>query len=409
MKWIEFGEFDYKIIIPLIYPFFYEIRELFHKNNTKSLFISFTNFCGYLLSGIIYLIVKCRSRRLKSGNLGSSDNLEYNIDESPTNQIKRKISTYIYGDNQVVEEMNKIKKKKVRSKYLFILLLTCIYLVPMLLDSFISLNEDIILGTSSSISLFFCIFFTIAFSKIILGSKIYFHHIFSSIIIVFCVLVVFIIYCVETNFSVETLLNILLILIITGLYALFNVLEKKFFNKYMSSPYHFMFILGLFAFTFILLYEIITVLIFGIDWQYNGIFYQFGKNIENYESLYILHFLGDILSAFIWLAGIQLTVYFFTPYHFIISESLSQIVSTIIKRTINDYPVYERVIIYIFFVIIIFATLIYNEIIILNFWNLNENTKHMILLRQGTENEDIKQERSMDTIYEDENYKMVSE
>lgn len=119
--------------------------------------------------------------------------------------------------------------------------------------------------------------------------------------------------------------------------------------------------------------------------------------------------MGDILSAFIWLAGIQLTVYFFTPYHFIISESLSQIVSTIIKRTINDYPVYERVIIYIFFVIIIFATLIYNEIIILNFWNLNENTKHMILLRQGTENEDIKQERSMDTIYEDENYKMVSE
>jgi hypothetical protein len=54
--WIEFGVIDYKIIIPLIYPFFFQIRSILHANDEKALFGFFTNFCGYLLSGIIFLI-----------------------------------------------------------------------------------------------------------------------------------------------------------------------------------------------------------------------------------------------------------------------------------------------------------------------------------------------------------------
>ena len=51
---IEFGIIDYKIIIPLIYPIFYQIRRLIHKDDEKALFEFFTNFCGYLFSGIVY-------------------------------------------------------------------------------------------------------------------------------------------------------------------------------------------------------------------------------------------------------------------------------------------------------------------------------------------------------------------
>ena len=67
--WIEFGVNDYKIIIPLIYPFFYQIRSILHANDEKALFGFFTNFCGYLLSGIIFLIIKCRMRRIKSEDI----------------------------------------------------------------------------------------------------------------------------------------------------------------------------------------------------------------------------------------------------------------------------------------------------------------------------------------------------
>ena len=42
-----------------------------------------------------------------------------------------------------------------------------------------------------------------------------------------------------------------------------------------------------------------------------------------------------------------------------------------------------------YFIIILFATLIYNEIIIINIFSLNKNTKKHIRARQLTETEDI--------------------
>ena len=157
----------------------------------------------------------------------------------------------------------------------------------------------------------------------------------------------------------------------------------------MASPYHFMFMMGAMALTLILLYEIFTVIIFGFNCSFNGVFYQFYKNGEKHEYLYILLFIADIITAFIWLAGIQLTVYFFTPCHFIISESISQIISTFLNNTIEDFSIGEKVITYILFIIIIFATLIYNEVVIINFFSLNKNTKKYINLRQLKETENL--------------------
>ena len=85
--------------------------------------------------------------------------------------------------------------------------------------------------------------------------------------------------------------------------------------------------------------------------------------------------MGELFASFITLAGIQLTIYFFTPCHFFISESISQIISTIYDNYLEDFSHVERVIIFIFFFIIIFAAFIYNEIIIINVFNLSKNTK----------------------------------
>ena len=96
-----------------------------------------------------------------------------------------------------------------------------------------------------------------------------------------------------------------------------------------------------------------------------------------------------------------MTVYFFTPCHFIISESISQIISTIVKKAIKDFPVIEKVIIYFLFSLIIIATLIYNEVIIINVCNLNKNTKKFILIRQISETEDLLNLNSIDSDYND--------
>ena len=395
MKWIELGSIDYKIIIPLIYPFLYQIRGLFHEDpDEKPIFRFFTNFCGYLFSGIIYLVIKWRMRRNKSDDLEKQGTIdEYKVGDSGENideKSTRKTSLYFLVDNQIKIETDKIRKKTLRNQYLFILLLVIIYLIPMFLDSYVASKNESYLGTSTAFSLFFYIFFYIALSRIVLGQKIYLHQMFSSIIIAISIIIVIIITFVKKhNFTGYDVLYLFLVIIVTALFTLFNVLEKKYYNSFMDSPYHFMFMVGVFASTLILLYEIFTVFFSGVgDTDFNGIFYSFGKKFDTHGALYILIFIGDILSAFIWLAGIQLTVYFFTPCHFIISESISQIITSIINKTLKDLMVVEQVFIYIFFVIILFASFIYNEVIIINVCNLNKNTTKNISKRQLFETEE---------------------
>ena len=83
-------------------------------------------------------------------------------------------------------------------------------------------------------------------------------------------------------------------------------------------------------------------------------------------------------------------MYFFSPCHFIISESISQIISTLIENSLEKSPIYKQVIIYISFVVIIIGSLIYNEVIIINIFSLNTNTQKNIILRQKEETEEIR-------------------
>ena len=149
-----------------------------------------------------------------------------------------------------------------------------------------------------------------------------------------------------------------------------------------------MFVIGLMSLIIVLLYETITVLAFGKDRDFNGIFYQFEKNFEN-NNLYPLIFLGDITSAFLWILGIQLTVYFFTPCHFIISESVSQILSTIFNNSLKDHSIYTKISVYFFSFIILMAAFIYNEVIIIKLFHLEDDTKKYILKRAEEKIDDI--------------------
>ena len=87
--------------------------------------------------------------------------------------------------------------------------------------------------------------------------------------------------------------------------------------------------------------------------------------------------------------GINLTVYFLTPCHFNISDSIAQILSTFIDNILEGYDTYIKIIIYILFVIIIFTSFVYNEIIIINACSLNKYTQKYIEDRANTEKDII--------------------
>ena len=401
--WIEFGMIDYKILMPLTYPLLYEVRRRLHGDDERVLFEFFMNFSGYLFSGIIYLIIKFRMRRVKNKIIeGIGDLKNEEVTEKNEKENNSKIIQVHTVKNQILLDKEKLDKKKIRNQYLFLLLLVFIFMIPVFLEAYIFYDNGLNIGTSSSFSLFFFIVFYISLSLLILGDKLYSHQILSSIIIVIINITITILFFIKEDISLGVLTNIVVIVIVTFLFSLFNVLQKKYYNIYMDSPYHFMFIIGLFGMSLILLYEIFTVIIFGIDNPFNGIFYQFGQNCSKYGGLYILIFIGDILSDFLLVAGIQLTIYYFTPSHFIISGSISQIISTFVNDTISEYAVYEKVIIYFLFIIILFATLIYNEVIIIKICSLNYNTKKYIGLRQMSEVEDLITLKTFDSVAEEE-------
>lgn len=399
--WIEFGDINYKLIIPFIYPFLYQIRKLIHQNDKKPFYEFFTNYCGYFFSGLIYLIIVCRMRKIQKQNDLTNPNgevLDNNIeletcssDDNTSKSSVKSIKTIRVKNNctiknQIIIEKEKINKRQTRKKYLFILGLTIIYLIPMFLDSYCSSNQNINFKTSSSVSVFFCIISYVLLSRLILGHKIYRHQIFSLTIIIVCniISIILILTGEKNKVNSNMAINFVIMAVILSLYALYNVLEKIFFNSFMTSPYYLMFIIGLITLVLIIIYETITCLAFGDNKDFNGAFYQIKYNIKNIK-LYPLLFIGDVISAFLWVGGIHLTVYFFSPCHFIISESISQILSTIINNSLEGYNIAAAIVIYILFVIIIFASLIYNEIIILKFWKLNINTKKHITKRSNSE------------------------
>ena len=137
----------------------------------------------------------------------------------------------------------------------------------------------------------------------------------------------------------------------------------------------------------VLLYETITVLAFGKNWDFNGIFYQFEKNFEN-NNLYPLTLMGDIISAFFWILGVQLTIYLISPCHFIISQSVCQIISPIFDNSLENYSIYTKIIVIFFSVIIFMAALIYNEVIIIKLCNLEFDIRKYVLKREEEERND---------------------
>ena len=408
---IEFGIINYQLLLPLIYPILFQIRRAIH-DETKPFYELLMDFFGYMFGGLIYLFIKYRIKKISpekkneneekitKTNSISIPRRNFSILKDSTFQIPKdsinennriNMSNTFYSQLNIENifkqiEKKEIQKKAIKNQYIFLLILSLIYIIPLGLEA-LTLS-DINLNFKAGTSLFYYIFFYSFFSRIILGLKMSNHHFFSLIIIIVCMPVLFTCFIINENEKdyFKLFIHSLYFIFITALFSLYNTLEKKYFNKYMDSPYHLMFVVGSICSSILIIYEIITTIIFGVkSTKYNGFIYQLIINFKENILLSILLFIADVFTAFLWLGGIQLTIYFLSPCHFIISETLSQMLTTIIKNSLDNYSLSIKVIIYIIYTIIIFSSLIYNEVIIINICSLSKDTKKKIILRELTE------------------------
>ena len=382
--WIELSEFNLKLFIPLIFPVFKRIQDLTKKLYIKkgyddhTLFKTFRYYLCHILAFVPLLIVYFRTKKAEN------DLIE--IKEENTEKLES-VKTLTHNDtlfktNTIADlKVANTRKKRIKS-YIFlgglcILSLFCYY-YRYFFEKY-SAREF-----KQSMGIFFDIGGYIVLSMLILKQKLYFHNFVSMGIIAVLLIVLFIMttVCIEDKNSIWKSFIYYLFYII--LFILYDVLKKKYMNMFFNTPYFMMLVIGIFGCVFVLIYDFIAFL---IDNNKEEVAKGFRENINDAGKAFAL--ILDLIIHFIWNLGLWLTIYYLTPCHIFMSEYISEYIYYI--QDVNNppnpkfYKTHNVVIFSIFAFINFCCCLVFNEVVILNFFNLDYNTKKRIQERQRHE------------------------
>ena len=398
--WIELSEFNLKLFIPLIFPVFKRIQDLTKKLYIKkgyddhTLFKTFRYYLCHILAFVPLLIVYYRTKKAEN------DLIE--IKEENTEKLES-VKTLTHNDtlfktNTIADlKVANTRKKRMKS-YIFlsglcILSLFCYY-YRYFFEKY-STREF-----KQSMGIFFDIGGYIVLSMLILKQKLYFHNFVSMGIIAVLLIVLFIMttVCIEDKNSIWKSFIYYLFYIL--LFILYDVLKKKYMNMFFNTPYFMMLVIGIFGCVFVLIYDFIAFL---IDNNKEEVAKGFRENINDAGKAFAL--ILDLIIHFIWNLGLWLTIYYLTPCHIFMSEYISEYIYYI--QDVNNppnpkfYKTHNVVIFSIFAFINFCCCLVFNEVVILNFFNLDYNTKKRIQERQRHESRTTNQAQIL--LSDDEN------
>ena len=393
--WIEFSEFNIKLLLPLIFPIFKRVQDYTKKTYLKKdnqIFKTFRYFGSYIFSIIPFLIIKYR---IKNSKTKEKDN-QLNDDNNNNNEKlpeARTLSALNYSlTNQITELKKKNDKKRTIYNIIFLIILCAIGLLCYFFRWWFELEE--FSEAKQSIGIFFEIFDYIALSYFILKQKLYKHHFVSSGIIAVLLIILFII-SIPFRKNNKFFLSIVYFFFYSLCFGSYDILGKKYMIKFFVTPYFFMFIVGLINVCFLLIYELFA---YFFNRDISGITIGFRENINRVGDAFL--FILDLIVQDIWNLGIWLTVYYLTPCHYFISEYISEYVYYMIEAvpkngTVSFYSTTNIVIFSICYFINFLCCLIFNEVFILNFWGLDYNTRKRINQRISKEKHDLSASQNM--------------
>ena len=298
------------------------------------IFISMSRF----LAVIPYLRFRIKTKQLK------------NIDNK---NIYKNTITYIYVDNQ---------KKIVRGKNIYIILTALIYLIQQMM--FIATFE---VKTNSWI---WIILITSIFYYLIFKIKLYRHHFLTSILILLIGGFIDSILDNVINDINSHLVLLIIKFIREALFSLYNVMAKYVMEKKFVSVYEFSFYIGTISLILLIIFSIFDYAFFGID--------DYKEYFNNFNGTEFLVMVGVIITQF----GINLSSLFTvknnSPCHTFIMFVFGQLAYYINLEG-------NSILVIICLILILFLSLIFNEIIEINFCGLSKNTRRNIMLRAETE------------------------
>jgi len=325
----------------------------------KEFIVGITACTSYIGGGLLYFISYIRTKTEETRN--EKNNSADKQTEGSSSSI-----SYIFYDG----------KKKINSSK--------IYRILFIMSMIIALNET---GTlyfyyNNVFEQRLFILFSIAlFSRIVLKNFIFKHQILSLFIsfIGLILLSIPVIFVIETN---DILPNIFSFLCSIS-YGLFFVLIKYLTHHYYISPYLLLLYIGLFSILILFVGFTIYSLLVRKDLSFFSESFDFSKVDSGLELFF--YFLGTFIFGSLLQTFTVLVIYYFSPTLLMVTDIISPMLLWIVQA-IEDRPKISTIVIKsLGYFVVLFCSLIYNEIIIFNFCDLNTNTKKYLEKRQNEE------------------------
>jgi len=360
----SFARINKYFIFPFLCPIIcmicnYLLISIIKEYNLKNKQFFLTTFVNssYIGGGLVYFISWIRTRTEQTRDNAQIDS-----------ERKSSFVKYIYNEGIQTDKFK-----------IFLILLYLSFLLAIF-----NVVDVYALGRNTFEERLYFLFFIPLFSKTLLNTRIFKHQILSLFIGSIGLILLFIpvMLIIEKE---DTFINICMFASSIG-FSNFLVLLKYLMNKYYISPYLCLFFLGIFS----IILNTIGFIIFSLS-KYHDLSliidnFTF-ENIDNPLKV-ILYLCATFISASFHQIFSNLVIYYFSPILLMVTDSISPMLFWICL-TLPDEAEEEKIINIVFnalgYLISLIASLIYNEIIILNFLGFNKYTKKYILKRQQKE------------------------
>ena len=368
---IEFSEFNLKLLFFLIYPVFIRIQDYtsvtyIKEDKDNLLFLVFRCFLSFIFSGIFVLILYIRTRKIERN---SKLNKLLLVDKEKVGNL-----------NQLEILGNAIKRKKIIINIIYLLLLSAIGFFATYGGYYFKKKDYS--NAKHSVRTFFEITNFAILSYFLIKQRFYKHHYISYFLITLILIAIFII---SFPYLKDILGSFIFYFLYELAFGLYDVLIKRYMNECYKTPYYTMLMVGIIITVCLLIYDVIA---YFVNPDVSGIIIGFRDNIDSVGCFFL--FLLDLLVEYIWNLGIWILIYTFSPCHYFISEYVSEYMYYILKykekhETDEFYSTVNCALFSIFFILTIFFCIIFNEVLILNFWGLDYNTNKRIKKREKKE------------------------
>ena len=372
-----FGFFSYKTLDIILTFIFLTIRHVMrsicYENNSdfilSNIYLNYFIVCIGQCFSIVFFFIQKQSSKSKN------DNKEKEKEENNNKNENYVISNFRINILNLKEKEIKFFPSEQRKKYILLIFISSIFgiLTPIFLYSIDS--------SIGEIPIFF-ILTTLILSKKFLRETYYKHHYFSLIILFLGSVLHFINDYYYEKKENSLIIHILVFFFVSIIYGIQGVIQKFLMENLFISPFVLLTHQGFIS--IILLIILCYILSFFKCNSKNDRFCNNGKlfTLENIKyDLHIIGISGYFLSSMFYYIMKTLVIYFWTPCHFAVVLSLSElgdITSNFYNFFIDKKNLYYVLIDSFTHIIYIFGTFVFCEFIILKFCELDFHTHNKV-------------------------------